>query len=222
MRKCPHCQDTAEQIKHGVNKSGSQRFKCKRCNRAYTPASNQRGYPQSTCLMAIRLYLESNNFRQIARILQVSHVSVMNWVKAHSDQLPPAPLPEERPLHVVEMDELHTFVGRKNRWYISTFVERASSCIVGFLVSQQRDESRLQGLVDQSPPVRWYYSDLMASYKKLLYYPGKHSPMPNKSETYRVEGMNAELRHYLARLQRRSRCFSRCADALERAIKLFT
>ena len=45
--------------------------------------------------------------------------------------------------------------------------------------------------------------------------------MPNKSETYRVEGMNAELRHYLARLQRRSRCFSRCADALRRSVKLF-
>ena len=79
----------------------------------------------------------------------------------------------------------------------------------------------MQRLVDQSPPARWYYSDLMASYKKLLYYPGKHTPMPNKSETYRVEGMNAELRHYLARLHRRSRCFSRCADALRRSVKLF-
>lgn len=100
-------------------------------------------------------------------------------------------------------------------------MERASSCIVGFLVSQKRDEATLQNLLDQSPRARWYYSDLMASYKKLLYYPGKHTPMPNKSETYRVEGMNAELRHYLARLHRRSRCFSRCADALRRNVKLF-
>jgi hypothetical protein len=45
--------------------------------------------------------------------------------------------------------------------------------------------------------------------------------MPNKSETYRVEGDNAELRHYLARLARRSRYFSRCVDALRAAIKLF-
>ena len=45
--------------------------------------------------------------------------------------------------------------------------------------------------------------------------------IPAKSETYRVEGMNAELRHYLARLARRSRCFSRCLQALRRAIKLF-
>ena len=45
--------------------------------------------------------------------------------------------------------------------------------------------------------------------------------MSDKGETYRVEGMNAELRHYLARLQRRSRCFSRCAEALRRSVKLF-
>ena len=45
--------------------------------------------------------------------------------------------------------------------------------------------------------------------------------MPDKSETYRVEGVNAELRHYLARLVRRSRCFSRCIKALRAAIKLF-
>lgn len=89
------------------------------------------------------------------------------------------------------------------------------------MVSQKRDEAILQELVDQSPRAHWYYSDLMASYKKLLYYPGKHIPMPNKSETYRVEGMNAELRHYLARLHRRSRCFSRCAKALHRNMKLF-
>ena len=61
----------------------------------------------------------------------------------------------------------------------------------------------------------------MASYKKLIYYPGRHTPMPNKSETYRVEGVNAELRHYLARTHRRSRCFSRWAEALRPSVKLF-
>ena len=32
---------------------------------------------------------------------------------------------------------------------------------------------------------------------------------------------NAELRHYLARLARKSRCFSRCPYALECALRLF-
>ena len=79
----------------------------------------------------------------------------------------------------------------------------------------------MQGLVDRSPQAHLYYSDLLAPYRGLIYHPGTHTPMPDKSETYRVEGMNAELRHYLARLRRRSRCFSRCAEALARNVKLF-
>jgi transposase-like protein len=62
---------------------------------------------------AVRLYADGLGFRQIARHLKVDHVTIMNWVKAHTDQLPPAPLPAERPLHIVEMDEVYTFVGKK-------------------------------------------------------------------------------------------------------------
>ncbi len=44
---------------------------------------------------------------------------------------------------------------------------------------------------------------------------------PDKSQTFSVEGDNADLRHYLARLGRKSRCFSRSLEALARAVKLF-
>jgi hypothetical protein len=48
--------------------------------------------------------------------------------------------------------------------------------------------------VDTAPQARFYYSDLFATYSTLVYRPGLHTPMPDKSETYRVEGDNAELR----------------------------
>jgi insertion element IS1 protein InsB len=66
-----------------------------------------------------------------------------------------------------------------------------------------------------------YYSDDHEGYKTVLYWPAIHHPMKDKSETYTVEGTNADLRHYLARLRRRSRCFSRCEQALRNAVKLF-
>lgn len=50
-------------------------------------------------------------FRQIGRQLSLSHASVMNWVKAHADQLPETPMPEN--VDTVEMDELDTFIGDK-------------------------------------------------------------------------------------------------------------
>lgn len=100
-------------------------------------------------------------------------------------------------------------------------MDRATSCVVGWAVSEQRDLDLLQHLVDESLPARFYYSDLYAGWRGLIYSQGIYTPMPNKSQTFRVEGVNAELRHYLARLARRSRCFSRSIHALSRAIKLF-
>ena len=85
----------------------------------------------------------------------------------------------------------------------------------------ERDETTMQVMLDDSPQAVWYYSDLFAVYKALVYTPGMHTAMPDKSETYRVEGVNAELRHYLARLRRKTRCFSKCLQALIRSVKLF-
>jgi IS1 family transposase len=102
-----------------------------------------------------------------------------------------------------------------------TLVDRTTSCILGWAVAPERGQERLQKMVDDAPKAAFYYSDLFATYRMLIFTPGRYTPMPDKSETYRVEGDNAELRHYLARLARRSRCFSRCIHALRRAIKLF-
>ena len=84
----------------------------------------------------------------------------------------------------------------------------------------ERDEATLQAVVDQAPQAHHYYSDGFATYRNLVYGEASYTAMPNKSQTYTVEGGNADLRHYLARLARKSRCFSRCMHALRRAIKL--
>ena len=102
-----------------------------------------------------------------------------------------------------------------------TFVDRTTRCIVGWTVAGQVDEEVVQGALDSAPQADWYYSDAAPVYDGLLYYPGLHLAMNNKSQTYSVEADNAELRHYLARLARKSRCFSRSLRALTCAVRLF-
>jgi IS1 family transposase len=75
-------------------------------------------------------------------------------------------------------------------------------------------------MIDATLPAEQYFSDGFHTYFDLCYW-GTHSVAPGKSETYSVAGTNADLRHYLARLARSSRCFSRCIHALWRAIELF-
>lgn len=102
-----------------------------------------------------------------------------------------------------------------------TFVDRATRCILSWAVAFQADEDLVQDALDHVPSARWYYSDAAPVYEGLMYYPGIHLPQAGKSQTYSVEGDNAELRHYLARLGRKSRCFSRSIAALRDALRLF-
>lgn len=88
------------------------------------------------------------------------------------------------------------------------------------MVTERRAET-LQPILDRAPQAQHYYSDDFSAYATLVYYPGHHLTAPGKSQTYSVEASNSVLRHYLARLARRSRCFSRCLRALWTAIKLF-
>ena len=111
MNTCPYCQASNRQIKSGKQESGSQRYKCQACGRRYTPEPSEQGYPAALRQQAVKLYLDGLNYRRIGRLLGVDHVSVMNWVKAHADQLPPAPRPEQ--VENAELDELFTFVGKK-------------------------------------------------------------------------------------------------------------
>src|SRR5205814_4521636 len=109
----------------------------------------------------------------------------------------------------------------KNECYITPQVGRATRCIVGWAVVAERSYEVMQAMLDRSPQPTRYFSDDFPTYEALVEYPGKHNALADKSQTYSVEGDNAELRHYLARLARKSRCFSRSLRALWRSVKLF-
>ena len=100
-------------MKNGKTHAGSQLYKCKACNRKYTPKPKPNGYNTETRQRAIRLVLDGNSQRQAARHAGVSHGTVANWVKQHADGLP-----DELPgtgisVEVAEQDELFTFIGEK-------------------------------------------------------------------------------------------------------------
>ncbi len=80
----------------------------------------------------------------------------------------------------------------------------------------------MQPVIDTVPRTcRQFYSDGLNTYPTLLYYNGTHEALPDKSQTYSVEGSNAEIRHFLGRLHRRSRCFCRDIDSLRQVFWLF-
>jgi insertion element IS1 protein InsB len=116
---------------------------------------------------------------------------------------------------------VHLYRGQKNQIFIVTIVDRLTRCYLGYQVVWQRTQAAIQELVDEAPKAKRYYSDAFDAYDRLWYHWGVYEVSQGKTDTYSVEAGNAELRHYLARLARRSRCFSRCPEALKAALKLF-
>ena len=100
-------------------------------------------------------------------------------------------------------------------------MDRTTHAFVGHAVVVARTSEVLQDVVDQAPQASMYSSDGFQGYRDLVYGPAQYRSLPDKRETYSVEGGNADLRHYVARLGRKSRCFSRCLRALGRVVKLF-
>jgi IS1 family transposase len=81
---------------------------------------------------------------------------------------------------------------------------------LGWAVVWDRTQEAIQQMVDEAPKAKWYYSDGFDAYARLWYHFGRYQVSEDKADTFSVEADNAELRHYLARLARKSRCFSRC------------
>jgi len=101
-------------------------------------------------------------------------------------------------------------------------VSRESRLIVGAQVLKSLDPVLIQEIVDELPAAEYYCSDRAGIYQEVWWPQGsEHLISRGKEHTHTIESINANLRTYLGRLRRRSRCFSRCWEALSRAVKLF-
>lgn len=83
---CPKC-NSEELIKSGVVK-GRQRYRCKPCGFSFTVLKEGKSIDPYYVIKALQLYIEGVTYREIERILGISHVSVMNWVKKYNINAP--------------------------------------------------------------------------------------------------------------------------------------
>ena len=126
-----------------------------------------------------------------------------------------------------ELDELYWFVGKKGtsktreNTYLMTMVSREPRQIAGFDVAYDKTPMRIQRMVDNAPEAAKYCSDGWLGYIDVVY-PGEHvRNTRDKGDTYTVEGVNADLRHYIPILARRSRCFPRSIETLRAVLEVF-
>lgn len=107
--QCPKCKSSTYK-KDGIVK-GKQRYNCKECNYRYTVEKKSTAKPLSVKRFALQLYLEGLGFRSIGRVLDVSNVSILNWIRSFGEEV--RSLQSDDRVRVTEIDEMHTYVGKK-------------------------------------------------------------------------------------------------------------
>ena len=106
---CPKCKST-DRVKNGHIK-GRPRFRCKECGYDYTVIQKSTSVPIDKKRLALQMYLEGLGFNSIGRLLNVSHVAVLKWIKRYGQQA--AELRSDKEIEIMEMDEMHSYIGSK-------------------------------------------------------------------------------------------------------------
>ena len=126
-----------------------------------------------------------------------------------------------------EIDELYHFINERphtethENTYVIPLISRTPRQIVNFAVENSKTAKDIQQIVDNAPNAYQYNSDGYLTYMDVVF-PGRHKRNPcDKKDTHNVESVNADLRHYIPGLRRKSRCFYRSLETLRAVLSIF-
>jgi transposase-like protein/IS1 family transposase len=124
-RQCPHCGAAADSVKYHSRYSSRDGtrfvFRCTLCQKTFCDRFGTAFYdlktPEDKVLRSVHQVLEGLGYEAVARIEQVHPTSVHRWMERAVEQ---AQLADQLTLQnlapeVIEMDELHSFAGTKQR-----------------------------------------------------------------------------------------------------------
>ncbi len=108
---CPKCKES-NIVKSGIIKD-KQRFYCKSCNYYFTVKKLGKKIDDYYVIKVLQLYLEGLSYREIERIIGVSHVTISSWIKKYNITRPPHT--DFHPVYkVFKQSELIEYISNEN------------------------------------------------------------------------------------------------------------
>ena len=204
-------------IRKGFQRNGTQKFYCNECLKWQQARYSYQAYRETTDKKIVSLLKESCGTRSIARILEISPTTVTKRILQIAQRIQKPPIVLNRDY---EMDELMTYIGRKDRRICVAYaIDRKSKQIVGFSVGR-RNRVTLQSVVNtlllsnateiRTDKFSLYYSLIPEAIHKV-----------KKRGTNTIERMNLTLRTHLKRLNRRSIAYSKSLSVLSAILKIY-
>ena len=102
-----------------------------------------------------------------------------------------------------------------------TMASRSPRQLTAFDVGTSVSAELIQQMVDSVNHTRKYHTDGAPAYQGVDFLGVHNRNVINKSDTHIIEGTNAQLRHYIAGLRRKSRCFFRSLETLKAVLYIF-
>ena len=81
---CPHCGQAEAVVRHGYNRGGTARCRCKQCDKTFTPKPNPRIVTPEKQQAILNALSERLSMDAIARLLHVSKTTIDNTLKKNA------------------------------------------------------------------------------------------------------------------------------------------
>jgi len=205
-------------IRNGKTKYGKQRFLCRSCVTSRVAFPKAVGYGATYDRRIVQLTKEGVGIRSTARLLNISPATVLRKILiiAEGIEIPQVP----RDLSRIQVDELHTFVQKKNKEVCVIFswdqaLKRVLSLAIG-----TRSKANLRKVIHPllEAEVESINTDGYSGYRGVVP-KKKHTTFKRRNNG--IERQNLNLRTHLKRLNRRTICFSKSVVMLLAVVKIY-
>lgn len=133
---CPHCQ-SANVVKNGHKKDGTQNFLCKDCRRQFQFSYTYNGADPKVKHLIISLLLRNSGIRDIETVLKVSRNTVLKVLSSEAKKC--EIIPKQQHYTSVQIDEHWSYVHqrkKKKRWLIYAYAPQTDE-VLGFVIGDR-------------------------------------------------------------------------------------
>ncbi|MDE0401168.1 MAG: IS1 family transposase [Candidatus Poribacteria bacterium] len=214
---CPRCQHP-HFVKNG-HIDERQRYKCKDCNYQWIENPIYTGRPLAEKALAVFLYCDGLSMNAIAKMLQASPSTILDWIRNFAGEHAKPPQPQEATAVVLELDEMWHYVNKKKKLWIWKALCRDTGELIGWECGD-RDKGTLEKLIEKLEKwnVKVYYTDEYQAYAAVI---PEDMLVQTKTETHGIERNNCRMRHWFGRFKRKSIIVSKSVEMVNLTIALF-
>ena len=212
---CTYCQN--ECIKQG-KRNNAQCYQCKICRKYQQESYKKLRISAYQYVLVHRLNNESCGISSIGRLLNISKSSVQRVITRLFASLVRPEISESGESY--EMDELRTYCGnKKNECWLIYAINKKTRQIIDFCVGRRTKEN-IKKVIDKLLILKpkKIYTDGLNIYQSIL---EERLHAVYGGSTNRIERKNLTLRTQIKRLSRRTLCFTKANDMLERSVGLW-